>query len=127
MVKLFFNQCSTRRVPAFARLHSPLGLASFLFTGLLMGSSASAQQAFNWQQIKDKFAASNPTLKAAQLNIDESRAAEITAFLRPNPDLTLLADGTQISPYQGVWRPLSGTDYSPSVSYLHERGSKREL
>ena len=27
----------------------------------------------------------------------------------------------------GVWRPLAGTDYSTSVSYLHERGNKREL
>src|SRR6202050_2522116 len=106
MVKLFFNQCSTRRVPAFARLHSPLGLASFLFTGLLMGSSASAQQAFNWQQIKDKFAASNPTLKAAQLNIDESRAAEITAFLRPNPGISGTID--QINPFSKQPPPAGG-------------------
>jgi hypothetical protein len=56
-----------------------------------------AQTAFNWQQIKDKFEAANPTLKAAQLNIDESRAAEITAYLRPNPTATGLID--QINPF----------------------------
>jgi cobalt-zinc-cadmium efflux system outer membrane protein len=102
----------------------------FFFLSVAWLANSFAQQAqvsYTWQQIKDRFEATNPTLKAAQLNIDESRAAEITAYLRPNPDLTLLADGTQISPSQGVWRPFSGTDYSPSVSYLHERGSKREL
>jgi outer membrane protein, heavy metal efflux system len=112
---------------ALTRLNSRLGVASLLLTGLLMRSSASAQQAFNWQQIKDKFAASNPTLKAAQLNIDESRAAEITAFLRPNPDFSISADGFQIAKNGGVWRPLSGVVETPSVSYLHERGNKREL
>src|SRR5579863_5256778 len=87
----------------------------------------SAQTAFNWQQIKEKFEAANPTLKAAQLNIDESRAAEITAYLRPNPDLTLTADGVQISRNLGIWRPFSGVVETPGVSYLHERRHKREL
>src|SRR5271155_1904455 len=86
-----------------------------------------AQTAFNWQQIKDKFEAANPTLKAVQLNIDESRAAEITAYLRPSPDFSLSTDGTQLSRYQGVWRPFAGTQFAPGLSYLHERQQKREL
>lgn len=88
---------------------------------------AFAQVSYTWNQIKEKFESTNPTLKAAQLSIDESKAAEITAYLRPNPDLTLLADGTQLVPSQGIYRPVSGTDYSPSISYLHERQGKREL
>src|SRR5215472_12517899 len=86
-----------------------------------------AQTAFTWQQIKAKFATTNPTLQAAQANIDESRAAEITAFLRPNPQFTLSVDGFQVSRNQGVWRPLSGIVETPSISYLHERQHKREL
>ena len=89
--------------------------------------NAFAQTALTWQQIKDKFEATNPTLKAAQLNIDESRAAEITAYLRPNPDFTFTADGVQISRNTGVWRPLQGVVETPAVSYLHERRHKREL
>ena len=85
------------------------------------------QQALTWEQVRDKFETVNPTLKAAQINIDESRANEITAYLRPNPNFDMLADGTQLVPHQGVWQPLVGTDYSPSVSYLHERRHKREL
>jgi cobalt-zinc-cadmium efflux system outer membrane protein len=88
---------------------------------------ALAQMALTWEQAKEKFEAANPTLQAAQLNIDESRAAEITAYLRPNPDFSLSADGFQISPNGGVWRPLSGIVETPGISYLHERRHKREL
>jgi cobalt-zinc-cadmium efflux system outer membrane protein len=94
---------------------------ALLHVGLL------AQSSFTWDQIRQKFEAANPTLRAAQLNIDESRAAEITAYLRPNPDLSVSADGTQLTPYQGVWRPFSGTQLTESLSYLHERQHKREL
>jgi cobalt-zinc-cadmium efflux system outer membrane protein len=89
--------------------------------------SASAQQTFTWQQIRDKFEAVNPTLRADKLSIDESRAQEITAFLRPNPTFGLLADGTQIAPNKGEWKPFAGTFESPSLSYLQERRHKRQL
>ena len=94
-----------------------LGLAQNIF----------AQTAFTWQQIKAKFESVNPTLKAAQDSIDESRAAEITAYLRPNPGFSLAADGVQVSRNLGVWRPFSGVVETPSISYLHERRHKREL
>jgi outer membrane protein, heavy metal efflux system len=93
----------------------------------LFSLSSFCQQALTWEQVREKFATANPTLQAAEINIDESRANEITAYLRPNPSFGFLADGTQLVPYRGVWQPLSGTDYSPSVSYLHERRHKREL
>jgi cobalt-zinc-cadmium efflux system outer membrane protein len=98
--------------------------------GLLVGLihiRAFAQTPFTWEQIKGKFEATNPTLKAAQLNIDESRAAEITAYLRPNPDFTFTTDGVQVSRNQGVWQPFSGVVETSSFSYLHEREHKREL
>jgi cobalt-zinc-cadmium efflux system outer membrane protein len=100
-------------------------IAILLLTGLTR--TAFCQQALTWEQVRSKFEAANPTLKAAQANIDESRASEITAYLRPNPELNLLTDGTQISRYGGVWQPFKGTVFSPGVSYLHERGGKREL
>lgn len=100
-------------------------LAMILLAG--MPNAILSAQALTWQQVKDRFATSNPTLKAAQLSIDESRAAEITAFLRPNPDLSVTADGFQLTRNQGIWRPLSGVVETPGVSYLHERQHKREL
>jgi cobalt-zinc-cadmium efflux system outer membrane protein len=111
--------------------------------GLLMailGSNAVAQprspapQTFTWQQIRDRFETGNPTLRAAQISIDESRAQEITAYLRPNPDLTASVD--QINPFSTQTPPNGGSGtYDPfayafpagSISYLHERQHKREL
>lgn len=86
-----------------------------------------AQQSLTWDQVKSRFEASNPSLKVNALTVDESRAQEITAYLRPNPQFTLSTDGTQIAPNNGVWKPLEGTDVVPNVSYLHERDHKREL
>ena len=44
-----------------------------------------AQQSFTWEQIRDKFLNTNPTLRAQAQGIESSRASEITASLRPNP------------------------------------------
>ena len=101
-----------------------------IFAGLLLllcTAGASAQQALTWDQVKTKFEAANPALQADQSNVDELKAEEITAFLRPNPEFTLSADGTQIAPHEGYWRPTSGTQVQPNFSYLHERDHKREL
>ena len=86
-----------------------------------------AQTAFTWEQVKNKFESTNPTLKADAINVQEMKAEEVTADLRPNPGFTFSTDGTQIAPYKGVWQPLSGTDLQATLSYLHERGHKREL
>ncbi len=86
-----------------------------------------AQKALTWQGVRDKFEAANPTVRAGQIGIDESRAQEITAFLRPNPNFTLSTDGTQLARYHGVWQPFTGTQFSTNFSYLHERQHKREL
>jgi cobalt-zinc-cadmium efflux system outer membrane protein len=94
---------------------------------LCLGHGVFAQQSYTWQQIRDKFVAVNPTLQAARIGIDESRAEEVTAYLRPNPDVSLSVDGFQVSPSSGVWRPLSGVVETPAISYLHERRHKREL
>jgi cobalt-zinc-cadmium efflux system outer membrane protein len=103
----------------FARMAAAL----LLFAGAL----CPAQQSLTWEQVMSKFESANPALKADALNVDEMRAEEITAYLRPNPQFTLAADGTQIVPHDGAWAPFKGTDVVPSLSYLHEREHKREL
>ncbi|MGO9124392.1 MAG: TolC family protein [Terriglobales bacterium] len=100
---------------------------SSMFLVLCVSSAAGAQQALTWEQVRQRFEQDNPTLLADQLNIDESKAEEITAFLRPNPTFSLTADGTQIAPDQGVWKPFAGTFESPSISFLIERQHKRHL
>ena len=100
--------------------------SSVLAIAFLAGS-ASAQQALTWNQVKAKFEAVNPVLKADAANVEEMKAEEITAFLRPNPQFTFSTDGTQLARHNGVWQPLTGTQYQPNFSYLHEREHKREL
>ncbi len=100
---------------------------SGLGVSLAAPAVAVAQQPLTWEQVKAKFENSNPALKADADNVAEMKAEEITAYLRPNPQFTLLADGTQIVPHDGVWTPFKGTYEQPNFSYLHERDHKREL
>ncbi len=85
-----------------------------------------AQQVLTWRETQDKFRANNPTLLAGKVTIDESRADEITADLRPNPDVSLGWD--QLTPFNGnPYRPFAQSYLFWSLSYLHEREHKREL
>jgi cobalt-zinc-cadmium efflux system outer membrane protein len=96
---------------------------------LLAGMDAVAQTPapMTWEQVRQRFQQDNPTLLAGKLNIDEAKAQEITAFLRPNPNVSLSVD--QINPFNG------GPPHSccgdlltvAAFSYLHEREHKREL
>ncbi len=96
---------------------------------LLLGclhQPARAQSAYTWRQIRDKFEAANPTLQAARIGIDESRADEVTAYLRPNPTITATLD--QINPFTGnPYRPFGLALPLFSANYLYEREHKREL
>ena len=87
---------------------------------------AIAQQSYTWEQIREKFLTTNPTLQAGRIGIDESHAQEKTAYLRPNPDLTASVD--QIDPFStNPYRPLGVALPFVGVSYMHEREHKREL
>jgi cobalt-zinc-cadmium efflux system outer membrane protein len=82
--------------------------------------------------VKLKFEAANPTLKADEINVQEMKAEETTAFLRPNPGIGLSSDGLQLAPHTTAglgthWLPLTGNQLVPSINYLHERQHKREL
>jgi len=101
----------------------PVVLCLFLVSGF----SAAAQQSLTWDQVKARFEAANPALKADALNVDEMRAEEITAYLRPNPQFNFAVDGTQFPPHTGGWRPLASVQEQTTFSYLHEREHKREL
>ena len=100
-----------------------------LCLGLLLvavsAGSGFAQKALTWQEVRDRFEKANPALQAGQIGIDESRAQEITANLRPNPYVTVLGD--QIDPFNGgpPHGPFAYLLASGSVNYLWERQHKR--
>lgn len=99
-----------------------------LFTVGCLAQTAAPPRALTWQETVDRFKANNPTLLAGRITIDEARADEITAFLRPNPNLGLALD--QITPFSlgnNVYRPLANAYPYGTLDYLHERQHKREL
>ena len=57
-----------------------------------VAQTAVAQTALTWVEVRAHFEANNPNLQAGVIGIDESKAEEVTAFLRPNPSLSLSAD-----------------------------------
>ena len=122
------NLMTTTEGKTTSRLYRSVRNA-ILVAGLLPAAvhAQTALTVLTWEQVKAKFEAANPTLKANQANIEESKAEEITAFLRPNPEVSLAADGTQITPLSGVWQPVKGTTITPGISYLFERQHKRGL
>jgi outer membrane protein, heavy metal efflux system len=103
------------------------GLIVGLFLIVALEEAGLAQKALTWQEVRNKFEAANPTLRAGQIGIDESRAQEITANVRPNPNLTILAD--QIDPFNGgpPHGPFAYFLSAGTVSQLWERQHKRGL
>jgi outer membrane protein, heavy metal efflux system len=106
-------------------------LAWRISVGCVLVSSAAVRimaqaprPAATWAEIRDQFLSTNPTLQAGQIGVDESRAAETTAYLRPNPQWSLTLD--QIG-HTGEGNLFSASNLSTGFSYLHEREHKREL
>jgi cobalt-zinc-cadmium efflux system outer membrane protein len=88
---------------------------------------ASPARAWTWENVKDRFETNNPTLLAGKLNIDELKAEEITAHLRPNPTAQFNFD--QVDPFNSgpAHGPFAYLLTTGTFSYLHERAHKREL
>jgi cobalt-zinc-cadmium efflux system outer membrane protein len=106
-----------------------LSLIIFVIGVSGLRSPASAQTVLTWPEVRARLQATNPTLQADQIWIDELKAAEITAFLRPNPQLSGTLDQighTQLA--SGVAGGLfDASNPIVGISYLHERQQKREL
>lgn len=94
--------------------------------GAWIVTAALAQKTLTWADAKQQLLAANPTLRASRIEIQQARADEITANLRPNPDLTVSSD--QFNPFTGnPYRPFSDTIQLVEGSYLIERQHKRRL
>jgi cobalt-zinc-cadmium efflux system outer membrane protein len=109
------------------RVRTLRGCAGIFLTLAVCQTASGQQQALTWPEVRARFEAANPNLRAGQLSVDESRAQEITAHLRPNPTLGLVAD--QINPFPGG--PPHSTFGSlltvGTLNYLYEREHKRDL
>ena len=87
--------------------------------------SARAQEAWTWERVKARFEANNPTLSAGHLTVEEARANEVTANLRPNPQLGIVLD--QFPVFNPSILSPNSAQWTPAVTQLIERQSKRHL
>jgi cobalt-zinc-cadmium efflux system outer membrane protein len=87
---------------------------------------AFAQTPLTWDQVRERFENNNPALAASDAGVEEMRANEITAGLRPNPTLSIVSDQWRV--FQGnPYRPFEEAQTIPVVSQLIERKNKRML
>ena len=91
----------------FPSISAAAARAASVRAGFVFGA---AERPLTWDEAKTKFEAANPALRADALGVDEMKAAEITAFLRPNPGIGLSSDGLQIVPHNA---PGQGTHWCP--------------
>ena len=101
----------------------PFRSASFLLGLLFVCSAGSAQNTvpITLQQALEVARAHNPTLLSGQQHVTATKASEITAGLRQNPNFTL--SGADVSlPASNPANPYS---YTANASRLFERGEKR--
>ena len=95
--------------------------------GMVAACAVTAQAApssLTWPEVRERVRMTNPALQAARIGVDEATATEATAFLRPNPVLSLIVDN--------IGHTESGDPFTNALpvatfSYLHERQQKREL
>jgi cobalt-zinc-cadmium efflux system outer membrane protein len=97
-----------------------------VFEGCL-AANAAAQAPLTWTEVRARFETNNPTVRAGQLGIDEARADEVTAFLRPNPDVSVTNDQMNLFKTPPDGSRIHNLVTIGSVSYLRERAGKREL
>jgi cobalt-zinc-cadmium efflux system outer membrane protein len=96
---------------------------------LTLASPADAQIPLTWSDVRARFEAANLTLQADSIGIQEARANEVTAFLRPNPECGLSVDqiGNTVTTGNGPGDIFSAAILSGNCSYLYEREHKRDL
>lgn len=100
----------------------------FLQAGVCLAQVAATPRPLTWGETVAKFKANNPALQAGQLSVDEARAQETTAYLRPNPFVNLGWDQLALYALDGsAYRPLANHYAFGQLYYLHERANKREL
>ena len=105
-----------------------------VMTAACLSSAAWAQQqSFTWEQIRDQFLSTNPTLRAQAQSVESSRASEITAGLRPNPTFQNDTTSATVGIYQeveiGGKRParLQSARLATSISQTDLADTRRTL
>jgi cobalt-zinc-cadmium efflux system outer membrane protein len=96
----------------------------FLLAGISI--PAAAQGPPSWEQVLQRFQQNNPALLAGQTNVGGTRANEITADLKPNPQLSFTSDQCNLfrtNPY----RPFAASQLASSSAGSDQADAQRQL
>ncbi len=100
--------------------------AVLILFALVGVARAQAPVRITLDQAIDLAIAHNHALKATQKQIQQSQAQEITAALRPNPNVTADALFVPVEPQNFNSNVIANvTEFDGGISYLFERGGKR--
>ena len=112
-------------------------LGSVMIVSAILWTAARAQQPnqpiFTWEQIRDRFLTTSPTLRAQAQSIESYRAGEITAALRPNPQFQNDTTSATLGIYQeleiGGKRParMESARLATSISQTDFENTRRSL
>jgi cobalt-zinc-cadmium efflux system outer membrane protein len=94
--------------------------------GRIVAQTPPPQSLLTWQQVRERFLASNPNLIAGRLAIRQAEANEVTAGLRPNPNLSIVEDEFRIF-HPNPQQPFQNAQLTHQVTQLIERRNKRDL
>jgi outer membrane protein, heavy metal efflux system len=101
--------------------------ASLGLAAMVSGQQLQAPVRITLDQAVQLALAHNHALLAERTTIAQSKDAEITANLRPNPTLGLDYIGLPLRPSQFNWDNIDQTtEFDAGLSYLFERGKKRQ-
>jgi cobalt-zinc-cadmium efflux system outer membrane protein len=117
-----------RRLRGSLLIAALAALVSPLIAGAQTGSLPSPLPRITMAQAVDLALERNQAMRAQRLNVDQSKANETTASLRPNLVFTSLNQGFPVfTPSQLTWDYVANSQtFTQSVSYLFERGGKRD-
>jgi cobalt-zinc-cadmium efflux system outer membrane protein len=111
------------------RVRTPVAMAVALAWSFVVAHAQvpglAAGAPLTWPEIRARCEANNLTMQAGRLGIEEARASEVTADLRPNPQVSLSVD--QFRLVGKATDPFQNLTMVASISYLRERQGKREL
>jgi len=100
-----------------------IAAATALFTYPALAQDAPAKLISKDDAVKIALAY-NQSLRANRLNVDQNKANEVTASLKPNPTISVGADAFPI--FAPLTIRFDTQIYSAGVSYTIEKGGKRE-
>lgn len=118
---------------SLGRFRSSKFLALALVIWFLRVVAQAQQPSFTWEQVRDKCLSTNPTLRAQAQSVESSRAGEVTASLRPNPQFQNDTTSATLGIYQefeiGGKRParMESARLATSISHTDLADARRTL